>query len=64
MAHLPKPTFETGMKKKTPTPIRADDAMARFDRLLAAMAPKVERKRQADAKPSKRRGPKPRRPRT
>ena len=48
------------MKKKPPAPIRADDAMARFDRLLAAMAPKVASKR-ALAKPRKPRGPKPRR---
>ena len=45
------------MKKKPRTPIRPDDAMARFDRLLAAMAPKVEVKR-ASLKPHKTRGPK------
>src|SRR6185295_9390958 len=48
------------MKKKPPAPIRADDAMARFDHLLAAMAPKMETKRAA-TKPRKTRGPKPRR---
>jgi len=58
------------MKKKSPAPIRpnpirpipirTDDAMARFDRLLAAMAPKVEAKR-AVARQRKMRGPKPRR---
>lgn len=45
------------MKKKLPAPIRADDAMARFDRLLTAMAPKVDAKR-GPSKPSKKRGPK------
>ena len=49
------------MKKKPHAPIRADDAMARFDRLLTAMAPKIEAKRQATPKLRKTRGPKPRR---
>ena len=43
-------------KKEHPA-IRADDAMARFDRLLATMAPKAEPKH-TSAKARKKRGPK------
>ena len=48
------------MKKNPPPSIRPQDAMARFDRLLATMAPKRDAKRPAEANPGKRRGPKPR----
>jgi len=48
------------MKKPPPAPRRPQEAMARFDRLLAAMAPPVEVKRQPQTKPRKARGPKPR----
>ena len=51
------------VKKKPPTPIRPDDAMARFDRLLATMAPRTEAKRANAPRAAKRRGPKPRKPR-
>jgi hypothetical protein len=51
------------MKRKPSPPIREQDVMARFDRLLATMAPKVETKRAAESKAGKRRGPKPRKPR-
>ena len=46
------------MKKKSPVAIRPHDAMARFDRLLAGMAPRVETKRAPESKPRKTRGPK------
>jgi hypothetical protein len=50
------------MKKPPPTARRPQDAMLRFDRLLKAMAPPVEAKRQPQSKPRKPRGPKPRKP--
>jgi len=48
------------MKKKPPAVIRPHDAMVRFDRLLATMAPKAEAKRPPELKPRKTPGPKPR----
>ena len=51
------------MRKKPPASIRPHDVMARFDRLLATMAPKVEPQHRPHPRPLKPRGPKPRKTR-
>jgi hypothetical protein len=56
------PTRIAGMKKPPPIARRPQDAMLRFDRLLAAMAPKSESKRAPAARAAKPRGRKPRKP--